>query len=401
MLDWTGERFLPWRDDPALAYEHLHRYYYASQFVSGKTVLDLGSGEGYGSAILARTASKVTGVDISSDAVEHARNRYGYPNLEFLTGSMTAVPVPISHQFDLVTCFEAIEHIEKQHELLGEIARMLKPDGILIVSTPNKSAYDESIQAENEFHVKELEFDEFRSLLTEHFSNVRFLGQRIYAQSDFWPVEPTTERQHEFLIERRNSEFELTSGERRVPLYYIALASNRLSALPLAPGSLVDIGNELLKGKDRDIEELTASRSSQEESLQWLGLQLEERRRSIEWFESEAQSLRSIIAEQERQRERLGQDIEYQRRTIASKDETIASKDETIGSHEKALAWRAEQVEFLEREKVQLIGHVQHTAQKLDTVSSELEAIKASRSWQWILRVRRYRNMIRGVLGLK
>lgn len=395
MLEWTGERFLPWRDDPALAYEHLHRYLYASRFALGKNVLDLGSGEGYGSAILAETAAKVVGVDISLAAVEHARSRYELPNLEFLPGSVNAVPVAVNHQFDLVTCFEAIEHIEDQEGLLVEIARMLKPDGVLIVSTPNKSVYDESIQEENEFHVKELEFDEFRTLLANHFSTVRFLGQRIYAHSDFWPVQSATEvAGQEILIERRDSEFRPVSQERRVPLYYIAVASNGTAAQSLAPSTLVDIGNELLNGKDRDIRELAASKLSQADSIQWLGLQIEERIKTIQWLESETRSLRDVIAEHERQKESLGRDIDHLALTVASKDATIAS-------HDKALAWRAEQVTFLEREKTHLIELVQDTTRNLGAVSTELSIIQASSGWKWILRLRRYRDAVRGLLRLK
>ena len=76
MLEWTGERFLPWRNDPTLAYEHLHRYFYAAEFARGKNVLDLASGEGYGTNLLAQVAQRVVGVDIAAEAIEHATERY-------------------------------------------------------------------------------------------------------------------------------------------------------------------------------------------------------------------------------------------------------------------------------------------------------------------------------------
>ena len=69
MLDWTGERFVPWAREAAVAYEHLHRYIWASSLVTGKKVLDLASGEGYGAEILARRASFVCGVDIDEKAI--------------------------------------------------------------------------------------------------------------------------------------------------------------------------------------------------------------------------------------------------------------------------------------------------------------------------------------------
>ena len=68
----TGERYLPEIDGAYIAYEHWHRYLFATQFVSGKTVLDVASGEGYGSALLARFVAAVVGVDLDPEAVAHA-----------------------------------------------------------------------------------------------------------------------------------------------------------------------------------------------------------------------------------------------------------------------------------------------------------------------------------------
>ncbi|PYS40164.1 MAG: hypothetical protein DMG14_11545, partial [Acidobacteria bacterium] len=90
MLEWTGERFLPWIKDSTIAYEHLHRYAYAATLVKCKRVLDLASGEGYGSKILSATASSVTGVDIDENVVRHASEKYGTTNVQFLSASITA-----------------------------------------------------------------------------------------------------------------------------------------------------------------------------------------------------------------------------------------------------------------------------------------------------------------------
>src|SRR5215510_12230251 len=93
MLDWTGERFLPWAKEATVAYEHLHRYIWASNQVKGKRVLDLASGEGYGANLLAAEAAFVCGLDIDPQAVEHAARRYAGPNLQFLQGDITRVPI--------------------------------------------------------------------------------------------------------------------------------------------------------------------------------------------------------------------------------------------------------------------------------------------------------------------
>src|SRR5688572_23241347 len=188
MLDWTGERFVPWAKEAAVAYEHLHRYMWASTLVRGKRVLDLASGEGYGANLLAGQASYVCGVDIDEAAVRHAAEKYARPNLHFLAGSITAVPLSNNQSFVVILCFEAIEHIEEHDALLSEVKRLLKPEGLFVVSTPNKDVYDAGGEGSNPFHVKELTFDEFNALLSKHFSSASYLGQRLHPASSLWPI---------------------------------------------------------------------------------------------------------------------------------------------------------------------------------------------------------------------
>src|SRR5213593_2836608 len=274
MLEWTGERFLPWLPESTIAYEHLHRYKYAASLVAGKRVLDLASGEGYGSNILAESASSVVGVDIDENVVCHAKKKYARKSLQFIIGSITAVPIHEDHSFDVVVCFEAIEHIAEQDKLLAEVHRLLQPAGLLIVSTPNKFAYREVSAEENPFHVKELDFDEFHQLLKRHFQNIRFLGQRIHPSSSIWPIGSNDSSVREFVIERGESEFRFIENEKRVPLYFIALASNSPVPLP-EPGSvLVDHSDGLIREKDQ---ELAAS----QQAIQWREQQLGEREKTI------------------------------------------------------------------------------------------------------------------------
>ena len=91
-LPFTGERFIPGTRGE-IWIEHWHRYHFASRFVAGKRVLDLACGEGYGSALLARRAATVVGVDVSQAAIDHARRTYpNLGNVEFKAGSCTAIP---------------------------------------------------------------------------------------------------------------------------------------------------------------------------------------------------------------------------------------------------------------------------------------------------------------------
>ncbi len=89
LIDWTGERCVPWAPDVQVVYEHFHRYMWAANAVSGRKVLDLGSGEGFGSAILAGSAAEVVGVDIDARTVEHSRLNYGGPEPRVLCWDST------------------------------------------------------------------------------------------------------------------------------------------------------------------------------------------------------------------------------------------------------------------------------------------------------------------------
>src|SRR5881296_887878 len=188
MLEWTGERYVPWMEGAEIGYEHLHRYAFATQFVTNKRVLDLASGEGYGSNLLAKTAKQVVGIDIDEQTVRHAKNKYIRPNLDFKVGSILEVPIEGGGVFDVIVCFEALEHVDDHQKLLSEAKRLLTPNGIFLVSTPNKMLYTDEPHFNNPFHVHELYFDEFKALLENYFRQVKFLGQRIHCTSNMWPI---------------------------------------------------------------------------------------------------------------------------------------------------------------------------------------------------------------------
>jgi ubiquinone/menaquinone biosynthesis C-methylase UbiE len=176
-LTFTGERFLPDQAGEMWS-EHWHRYHYVRPLMAGKRVLDVACGEGYGSRLLAGAASSVTGVDIAPDAVAHARAAYAsQQNLRFVEGSCTAMPLE-GASFDVVVSFETIEHITEHDAFLREVKRVLKPDGLLIISSPNKAEYTDAQNFQNEFHVKELYREELQQLLASRFKHLRWHSQR-------------------------------------------------------------------------------------------------------------------------------------------------------------------------------------------------------------------------------
>lgn len=176
-MKFTGERFVP-QIHGNIELEHMHRYLMACELAAKKDVLDIACGEGYGSARLARSAYQVYGVDISNEAVVHANASYAADNLRFLVGSCEAIPLP-DQSVDLVVSFETIEHHDKHDEMMLEFKRVLRPDGIVIISSPDKQVYSIEPNYKNPYHVKELFADEFKVLLSNHFKNTKYFGQKV------------------------------------------------------------------------------------------------------------------------------------------------------------------------------------------------------------------------------
>ena len=176
-LSFTGERFHPDLAGEMWA-EHWHRYHFVLPLVAGKTVLDVASGEGYGSALMAGVAVAVSGVDVSGVAVAHANAAYASKqNLNFTEGSCAKLPFD-DDAFDVVVSFETLEHIHEQDEFVDEIKRVLKPSGLLIMSSPNRAEYSDARGYSNEFHVRELYRAQLLELLGARFQHMRWFSQR-------------------------------------------------------------------------------------------------------------------------------------------------------------------------------------------------------------------------------
>lgn len=185
-MKFTGERFIPTvvDTDDEIKIEHMQRYYAIQDIVKGKVVLDAACGEGYGTNMLSEYALKVYGLDIDEETIEHAKEKYTKANIEYQQGSIEELPFPNDY-FDVVASFETIEHVneEIQAKFLKEIKRVLKADGTLIMSTPNKKIYSDYRNYKNPFHVKEFYEDEYYTFLKSAFKKVVFNYQ--YRESVF------------------------------------------------------------------------------------------------------------------------------------------------------------------------------------------------------------------------
>ena len=249
MLEWTGERYLPFVGSEIcgaeIHYEHLHRYYFALHFVKDKKVLDLACGEGYGSYILSKSAEYVVGIEIDEKTVKHASSKYIRNNLEFIQGSILKIPIEGEKLFDVIVCFEAFEHVKEHEELMKEVKRLLKGDGIFIVSMPDKKSHSDDITYNNPFHKKELYFAEFKESMQKNFNHVCFFGQRVYAGSHLWSLTQVNEISEEYVIERKKGGFTVTDYKKKEPIYFIAIASDKevdISKLALR-SYLTDVDN--------------------------------------------------------------------------------------------------------------------------------------------------------------
>jgi GT2 family glycosyltransferase/SAM-dependent methyltransferase/glycosyltransferase involved in cell wall biosynthesis len=251
LIDWTGERFVPWAPDVQVAYEHYHRYLWAAQLVPDQRVLDLASGEGFGSSILAATAKSVTGIDIDEDSVAHARLNYATANLDFRVGSALDLSGLEAGSFDVVVAFEMVEHVADHQRLLAEIDRVLAPSGLLVLSTPDRRLYTDGHGQANPYHVHELDEPEFRTLLGERFDHVVLWGQRVTTGSRIAALDDSApNRAHAVFLERSGEGWrESAEGP---PLYLIGVASHEGFEPPPAESNLADYDLELMRTYERE-----------------------------------------------------------------------------------------------------------------------------------------------------
>ncbi|MGY6554153.1 MAG: class I SAM-dependent methyltransferase [Wenzhouxiangella sp.] len=230
-LEFTGERFTP-ECVREMAYEHWHRYAWVSRWVSGKRVLDAASGEGYGSAMLARSAESVIGVDLSEASIAHARQRYPADNLRFEQADCLELPLPDA-SVDVVVSFETLEHLAEHDQLLQEFKRVLRPGGFLALSSPDRKTYSDDTGYDNPFHVRELYRPELEALLARHFPAWRLFGQKLAFQSLLWSIAP---EQGAECLTLTDTELRRGQQPQLQPLYYLALAAADESDLPAASG---------------------------------------------------------------------------------------------------------------------------------------------------------------------
>lgn len=220
-LSNNGERLVTETFD-RYSVEHLHRYAIAMSLCRDLDVLDIASGEGYGSNLLAKEAKSVYGVDISEDAIAHAKAKYISSNLNYVVGSADRIPLP-PQSVDRVISFETLEHHDLHEEMFAEVKRVMRADGLLMMSTPDKLNYTDVPKQRNEFHVKELYLEEFRTLAQGHFKNVVILFQEV---GYFGLITPETAGNYPFRYYAGDFDHVEATPTLSRPVYNICLASD-------------------------------------------------------------------------------------------------------------------------------------------------------------------------------
>lgn len=252
-------------------FEHLNRYNFANQFVTGKNVVDVACGVGYGSYLLATSGAKsVFGIDISKKAIKYAQSKYRAKNLKFKV--LDAFKLDLArNSIDVAISFEFIEHITNQDGFLQEVLKIMKRDGILVISTPNKITYPSG----NKFHKKELDLKDFKVLLNKYFKNVVVLNQSFLFTNFITNSEPTNYKNTSIIVEEIFYDHFNENTQ-----YYVAVCTNgmvpkikqsqfitdNVDGLDISSGAQVlgkrvaDLNEELRVSKKR-LERITSSRA--------------------------------------------------------------------------------------------------------------------------------------------
>ena len=184
-LNFTGEYFIPGKSGERIEADHLERYKFACKFAKGKSVLDIACGVGYaGPMFIQSGAVSYYGVDINDKLVEYAKDNFASELIGYSVGDICTFK--IDKKFDLISCFETIEHIRDYKTAIKNLYDMLNPGGTLLVSSPNRPVTSPNCNTlkdkpSNEFHTQEFIPEELLLLLSENRFSVdknNLYGQR-------------------------------------------------------------------------------------------------------------------------------------------------------------------------------------------------------------------------------
>ena len=334
-MEFTGERIVPGKVEPDLYNEHLVCYLFSLQFAGGRRVLDLGCGSGYGAKLIAEEASEVVAADLSPEAIHYARENFSAAHLHYLLTDATLLSLA-SNSFDVVLCFEVIEHLTRQECLLEEIHRILKSNGILIVSTPNRLFYTEERKLVNPYHTREFSFGEFRDLLEKYFAKVEVVYQNHIPSILVGEARrPLNVRSH---FEDETGQMQQTSN------FFVAVCSRNAQAHPNLETLvyLPSTGN-LLREKEQRIERLESKLADREQRILQLQSEYDQRTQWCLKLDETVKARDATILDLQQQFEELRKELEERTLWARQLSEETAQKDQRIlqlqNDFEERTAW--------------------------------------------------------------
>lgn len=395
-MEYTGERYVPGELNAQAGYEHYHRYASTIPYAKGRRILDLASGEGYGTSLLASVASEIIGIDIDKQAIAHSSSQYIRSNLKFIQGSIFDIPIH-DQRFDLITCFEAIEHVREQEKVLDEVLRLLSDDGLFMVSTPNKLVFTDEANQIWPWHVKEFYYSEFQEFLKNKFQDVIFLGQKVLTGSMIWPLEILETGQQaadNIFIQKHERGIGLVDAHQQKPMFFLAIASKRdLTELrkQIRANYLVDISLDLLKEKNNWIEKFKSDIEILNKIIQSKDADLANINNLLQHKDMELTNVSLLLQSREKE-------IENQTNSIKIKEDgftAIVQEKEVELTNTKDL-YLASKIE-LANIKNQLEAtnvYIQRKEQDIRIALSALAGIHATMEWRLAQRIRSYANRL-------
>jgi O-antigen biosynthesis protein len=258
----SPERFDPATMNGLIAAEHLARYWLAADLASGLDVLDAGCGVGYGAEMIARAgASRVVGIDLAPEAIAAASERVG-EMADFQVGDVQDMPFD-EGSFDLVVCFEVLEHLQDPEPALTALKDVLREGGLLIVSSPNRGVYPPG----NPYHLHEFTLEELRDALTARFANVVLMRQHPWLASliDDGTLASPGEEPVKASVARAGQVVDAWT-------YVVAIASDGAIDEPGAVGVLAEVGElqalqEAVGAAEANRQKLRAAHESKQRKL--------------------------------------------------------------------------------------------------------------------------------------
>ena len=250
----------------------------------------------------------------------------------------------------MVTSFETIEHHDKHEEMMREIKRVLKPDGILIISSPNRLSYSDERNYSNPFHVKELYYDEFVNLLRKHFKYTKINGQRLGAGSFVFPLENTHQKSLKAYKGNLN-DLNQQVCSLKSPIYFLAICSDEINKIQIPVDSIyIDEFDDLLKSYEAHWHQTA-------KTLQHYQSQIQQTQTQLEQSKSQQQQTQTQLEQSHSQQQQIQTQLEQ------SHSQQQQTQTQLEQSHSQ-----------LQQTQTQL----QHSESQLQIVQAELEQARAT-----------------------